>query len=91
MTPCNSHFIPELYLPNTVFILNLSVADPGFPVEGGVDPRGGYISKILYVKTKESGPLGGGVRRTRPLLIRQCLLLISETNWKLKQHDNPAD
>ena len=27
---------------------------------GGVDSRGGYISKILYVKMKESGPLGGG-------------------------------
>ena len=26
---------------------------------GGVDSQGGYISKILYVKTKESGPLGG--------------------------------
>ena len=31
-----------------------------------MDCRGGYISKILYVKTKESGPLGG-VHRTRPL------------------------
>ena len=27
---------------------------------GGVDSRGGYISKILYAKTKKSGPLGGG-------------------------------
>ena len=30
---------------------------------GGVDSRDGYVSKILYVKMKESGPLGGGVRR----------------------------
>ena len=44
----------------------ITVADPGFPigggmdlVGGGVDSRGGYISKILYVKTKELGPLGG--------------------------------
>ena len=44
----------------------LTVADPGFPVGGGVDlvgggvdSRGGYVSKILYVKTKELGPLGG--------------------------------
>ena len=38
----------------------MSVADPGFPVGGGgVDSRGGYVSKILYVKMKESGPLGG--------------------------------
>ena len=28
-------------------------------VRGGVDSRGGYVSKVLYVKTKESGPLGG--------------------------------
>ena len=33
---------------------------------GGVDSRGGYVSKILYVETKESEPLGG-VRRARPL------------------------
>ena len=25
----------------------------------GVDSRGSYVSKILYVKTKELGPLGG--------------------------------
>ena len=30
---------------------------------GGVDFRGGYVSKILCVKTKESGPLGGRARR----------------------------
>ena len=29
-------------------------------VRGAVDPRGGYVSKILHVKTKESGPVGGG-------------------------------
>ena len=47
-------------------LCNLSpnpVADAGFPVGGrgprrGVDSWGGYVSKILYVKTKESGPLG---------------------------------
>ena len=44
------------------------MADPGFPVGGrgprgggGVDSRGGYVLKILHVKTKESGPLGGCV------------------------------
>ena len=36
-------------------------------VGGGVDSRGGYVSKILYVKMKELGPLGGGTRRARPL------------------------
>ena len=40
------------------------MADPEFPVGGvdlvgGADPRGSYISKILYVKTKESGTLMG--------------------------------
>ena len=29
-------------------------------IGGGVDSRGGYVSKILYVKTKELGPLRGG-------------------------------
>ena len=28
-------------------------------VGGGVDSQSGYVSKILYVKTKELGPLGG--------------------------------
>ena len=47
-----------------------TVADPGFPVGGGrgprrgaVDPQSGYVSKILHVKTKESGPVGGGAGR----------------------------
>ena len=64
---------------NCGFNVNLwiygTVADPGFPVGGGVDlvggavdPRGGYVSKILHVKTKESGPIGGGARRARPPL-----------------------
>ena len=49
------------------------MADPGFPVGGGVDlvgravdSRGGYISKILHVKTKEFGPLGGHAPGTPP-------------------------
>ena len=33
--------------------------------EGGAKSQGSYISKNLYVKTKESGPLGGA-RRQRP-------------------------
>ena len=28
-------------------------------IGGGVDSRGSYVLKILYVKTKELGPLGG--------------------------------
>ena len=31
------------------------------------------VSKIVYAKTKVSGPLGG-VRRARPLYIRQCVV-----------------
>ena len=34
---------------------------------GGMDSRGSYISKMLYVKTKESGPLGGRAAGTPPL------------------------
>ena len=47
---------------NTPYI---TVLDPGFPVGGVdliggcVDSQDGYISQILYVKMKESGPLGG--------------------------------
>ena len=29
-------------------------------VRGAVDPRGGYVSKVLHVKMRESGPVGGG-------------------------------
>ena len=32
-----------------------------------MDSQGGYVSKILYVKTKESGPLGGHVLGMPPL------------------------
>ena len=46
------------------------MTDRGFPVGrggtnlvgGGADSRDGYVSKILGVKTKESGPLGEGAR-----------------------------
>ena len=55
----------------------ITVADPGFPVGGanligGANSRCGYVSKNLYVKTKESGPLGactGGAP-----WIRQCII-----------------
>ena len=50
------------------------MVDPGFPIGGGmdlvggaVDPRGGYVSKILHVKMKESGPIGGRAPGTPPL------------------------
>ena len=33
----------------------------------GVDYRGGYVSQILYVEMKESGPLGGRAPGMPPL------------------------
>ena len=36
-----------------------AVADPGFPLGGRGPPRRLHY-EILYVKTKESGPVGGG-------------------------------
>ena len=36
-------------------------------VGGGVDSRGSYVLKILYVKTKELGPLGGARAGRAPL------------------------
>ena len=48
------------------------MADPGFPMGGrgprraGVDSRGGYVLEILYVKTKESGSVGGRAPGTSP-------------------------
>ena len=36
-------------------------------IGGSVDSWGGYVSKILYVKTKELGPLGGMCAGRAPL------------------------
>ena len=36
-------------------------------IQGAVDPQGGYVSKILHVKTKESGPVGGRAPGAPPL------------------------
>ena len=36
-------------------------------VEGAVDPRGSYVLKILHVKMKESGPVGGARAGRAPL------------------------
>ena len=56
---------------NTLFRKNATIHRPisggsrishrgGMDLVGGdMDSRGSYISKILYVKTKELGPLGG--------------------------------
>ena len=59
--------LPGMVTPILWTLIDCAVADPGFPVGGGVDlvqgavdPRGSYVSKILHVKTKESGPRRGG-------------------------------
>ena len=57
--------------------MSKSVADPGFPV-GGVDSQGGYVSKILYVETKESGPLEGGCTRHAPRSTNYVIVM----KWK---------
>ena len=71
------------------YVLCYPVADPGFPVGGGmdlvggaVDPRGGYISKILHVKTKESGPIGGA-RAGRPPPLDPPMLSVAR--WKCRR------
>ena len=50
------------------------MADTGFLVGGGVHPLGdgmdlwrGHFLVKMYAKMKELGPIGGGVRRARPL------------------------
>ena len=39
------------------------------PRRGAVDLRGSYVSKILHVKTKESGPVGGGAPPLDPPML----------------------
>ena len=43
------------------------------PRTGGRGPRGGYVSKILHVKTKESGPVGGARAGRAPPRSANCL------------------
>ena len=40
-------------------------------IGGGLDSRGSYVSKILYVEMKESGPSGGARARHAPQIC-QC-------------------
>ena len=71
------HLFLKLFIIEMPYMIHISftVADPGFPVGvgganlvggGGANSRGGLVSKNLYIKTKESGPLGGARRRRPP-------------------------
>ena len=70
-------FMPDLSVSQYVGINPFQWRIQDFPwggvdlVGGGVDSQGGYVSKILYVKMKELGPLGGA----RPLDLPMPLLL----------------
>ena len=84
-----------------------AVADPGFPVGGactywgGVGLQHGHFSVKMYAKTKELGPIGGGVRPARPppldppmkwycqkiLKHLPCCLKLWPTFSHLKQHN----
>ena len=60
------------YLGTSKHFKSNTVADPWIPVGGvdlvgGADSWGSYVSKILYVETKESGPLRGLAPDTIPL------------------------
>ena len=57
-------------------------------VRGAVDPRGGYVSKILHVKTKESGPVGGGRAPGAPPLDPPMILIV--TTIKAIEANNDA-
>ena len=68
---------------------------PGFPVGGGrnlvggVDSRGGYVSKILYVETKESGPRGGGAPGTPPRSDNVCVCVQPLCYWSFVLYERP--
>ena len=53
----------EVNILSNIVPLRCRIQD--FP-SGGVDSRGGYVLKILYVKSKETGPLGGRAPGTPP-------------------------
>ena len=59
------------------------MADPGFPVWGGVDPLGGvdlqcgHFSVKMYAKMKELGPVGGGGRAPKFFVCRSATGCVS--------------
>ena len=62
------------------------MADPGFPVGGGVDPLGegvdlrrGRFSPKMYAKTKELGAVGGACAGHAPLDPPMLMVTISDS------------
>ena len=52
-----------------------------------MDPRGGYVSKILHVKTKEPGPVGRAPPRSANDIHVQIHILLSNVNFR-RSHVN---
>ena len=70
-----SKWTVESHTQDIVFVNNLGAATQwwiqdlpwgGVDLVGGADSRGGYVSKILYVEMKESGPLEGACAGDAP-------------------------
>ena len=83
---CIQFIVPVLIHQRGRFLYALvttTVADPGFFIGGidlvrgggNVDSRGGCVSKILNVETKESGPLGGCALGTPPRSANELRIL----------------
>ena len=53
------------------------------PRSGGMDSRGTYVSKNLYVEAKESWPIGGRAPGTPPLDPPMYHLSIFNYKWQL--------
>ena len=73
------------------FRVCITVADPGFPV-GGMHPLGGHGPPTwavkMYVKMKELGPIGGGVRPARPLDPPMHYTILLLMKIKMTPHDH---
>ena len=50
-------------------------------IGGAVDPRGSYVLKILHVKMKESGPMGGACAGRAPLDPPMHVVYLVTANW----------
>ena len=56
-----------IYISILIFVLILNCSGGSrISRRGSADSRGSYVSKILYIEMKESGPLGGRAPGTPP-------------------------